>query len=69
MIPFVTADKKELELNRGDSIYIKGIREAVASGVEKVSAKLYSNCKVTDIELLLEGLSKDQRDILFGRLF
>jgi aconitate hydratase len=67
MLPFITEDAEKLALQNGDKIYIKGIRAAVISGAESVSAVLYRISGKKDIiTLKLPNLSKDDRDIILA---
>ncbi len=64
MIPFTT--KNELFFERGSVLYIEGIKQALKNLDEKVNAKVYSNGKVTEIDLYLTGISESERDILLS---
>lgn len=62
MLPFTY--RGELRVEKGDYIFVPGVREAVVSGKEKVDAYVI-NCEKTEkIELLLENLSAGEREIL-----
>jgi len=62
MVPFVT--KNELHFERGAAIYVEGIKKAIENLDEKITAKLYSNGRVSEIDLFLPGLSNSEKDIL-----
>ncbi|MBN2879662.1 MAG: hydratase [Clostridia bacterium] len=62
MIPFTV--KKELQLERGDMIYLEGIRKAIQNLDKSIIGKLYSNGKVSEIELYLKDITEPERDIL-----
>ncbi len=64
MIPFTT--EKELFFERGSVLYIQGIKKAIENLDEKVTAKLYTNGKVSEIVLYLSGISDDEKDILLS---
>ena len=64
MIPFIT--KQELNFKRGTVIYIAGIKKAIENLDDKVSAKVYSNGKISDIDLHLTGLSESEKEILLS---
>jgi aconitate hydratase len=66
MLPFTLPEGADAEFNVGDWLYVPGIRSAVTEGRERISAKLVSNGKVTDIPLCLAGLSLEERDILLA---
>ena len=62
MLPFTY--KGELKIEKGDYIFITGIRDIVSSGLEKVDAFVINESKCEKIELLLENLSEGERKIL-----
>ncbi len=62
MLPFTY--KGELSVEKGDYIFVPGVREAVVSGKEKVEAYVINCDKTEKIELLLENLSAGEREIL-----
>ncbi len=62
MLPFTY--KGELKVEKGDYVFITGIRDIVASGAEKVEAFVINESKCEKIELLLENLSEGERKIL-----
>lgn len=64
MVPFVT--KEELHFERGAAIYVEGIKKAIENLDEKVTAKIYSNGSVSEIDLYLSGLSDSEKDILLS---
>jgi Aconitase A len=66
MLPFTIDSSQDINFKNRDYIVIKGIKEAVASGKEEISAKLVSNNKKRDIKLELNGLSKEERDTILS---
>ncbi len=62
MLPFTY--KGELRVEKGDYIFISGVREAVVSGKESLDAYVINCDKTEKIELLLENLSTGEREIL-----
>lgn len=66
MLPFIIDSSQDINFENGDYIVIRGIKEVVASGEEEISAKLVSNNKKKDIKLKLNGLSKEERDIILS---
>ena len=64
MIPFVS--KEEPHNERGTVIYIEGIKNAIQNLDDKVTAKMYNDGNVSDIDLYLTGLSESERDILLS---
>ncbi|MDA8226273.1 MAG: hydratase, partial [Desulfitobacterium hafniense] len=66
MLPF-TIDKEEVQkLAVEDYIYIPGIRQSVIDRAEKVQAFAINKNGKTTLHLKLEGLSKDDRDIILA---
>jgi aconitate hydratase len=57
---------EHVEFNVGDRIFIKGIRKAVEDGSEQVNAKVYGIDGVRDINLCLNDLSDNEREILLS---
>ena len=64
MIPFIS--KNELQLERGDMIYLEGIRKAIQNLDQSIKGKLYSNGNVSEIELYLADITEPERDILLS---
>ncbi|MBQ2252056.1 MAG: hydratase, partial [Clostridia bacterium] len=62
MLPFTY--KGELKVEKGDYIFVPGVREAVVSGKESLDAYVINCGKTEKIELLLENLSAGEREIL-----
>ncbi len=66
MIPF-TIDKDDVEkLAIEDYIYVPGIRQSVIEGAEKIQAFVINQKGKTSLNLKLEGLSKDDREIILA---
>ncbi|HHT93301.1 MAG TPA: hydratase, partial [Clostridiaceae bacterium] len=66
ILPFTTLNGEHVEFNVGDRIFIKGIRKAVEDGSEQVNAKVYGIDGVRDINLCLNDLSDNEREILLS---
>ena len=63
MLPFTT---KKIDLKVGDYLYIPNIADAVATGEERVVAKVISGGKTHDIALELGALTAEERSILLA---
>ncbi len=63
MLPFTT---KKIDLKVGDYLYIPNIADAVATGEERVVAKVISGGKTHDIALELGTLTAEERRILLA---
>jgi aconitate hydratase len=66
MLPFTIAEDTPFDCESGDWLYVPGIRDAVKSGADSVTAKALRSGAVTDIALRLEGLTKEDREILLA---
>lgn len=66
MLPFTIDSSQDINFKNGDYIVINGIKEAVANGNKEISAKLVSSNKNREIKLQLNGLSKEERDIILS---
>lgn len=64
MVPFIT--KEELHFERGTAIYVEGIKKAIENLDEKITAKIFSNGNVSEVDLYLTGLSDSEKDILLS---
>ena len=64
IIPFTT--KTELFFERGSVLYIEGIKQAIKNLDEKITAKVYFNGKVYEVDLYLTGISDSEKDILLS---
>ena len=63
MLPFTCA---KIDLKVGDYLYVPNAAEAVASGEERVVAKVISGGKTRDVALELGTLTADERKILLA---
>ena len=63
MLPFTT---KKIDLKVGDYLYIPNVADAVATGEERVVAKVISGGKVHDIALATGSLTAEERKILLA---
>jgi aconitate hydratase len=66
MLPFTIDPQKGPEMALGDLIYIPGIGEAIRSGAERFPAYLIRGNDRTPMELKLEGLSREDREIILA---
>jgi aconitate hydratase len=66
MLPFTIGKDAAGSLAVDDLIFIPGIRRAVQNGIEKLPAFLIREGERTPLELRLEGLSREDRDIILA---
>jgi len=64
MLPFTVEKEKMAELSVDDLIYIPQIRAAISSGEKKIAAFLVRNGRRTPLELKMEDLSPEEREII-----
>ena len=64
IIPFTLDENKLHEFKTGDWVFVPGIRDAILSGKEEISATVISGDKTYNITLECKGLSEDERVIL-----
>ncbi len=62
MLPFVK--KSDIPAKVGDYLYFDGIRTALEKGESEIGAMLVSGNVLTPVTLYLEGLTKEDRDII-----
>jgi len=66
MLPFTVRKESAGEIAVDDLIYLPGIRRAVSSGAEDISAIVIHKGKRIPLDLKLEGLSRDDREIILA---
>ena len=66
MLPFTIAQEAVGDLAVDDLIFVPGIRQAVLDGTEKIPAFVIRKGKRKPLELTLEGLSREDRDIILA---
>lgn len=66
MVPFTVDEKDTSKFAIDDLLYIPGIRQSIENGDENVQAYLVNSTGKVAIELKLENLSKDDRDIILA---
>ena len=66
MLPFTIAPDTPFDYAPGDLIFLPGIRKAVEGGAEKIAAKVLRHGRSVDIELLLPGFTKEEREIVLA---
>ena len=66
MLPFIAEDVKDWNIQPGDRLYLPGIRAAVDSGAEEVSAVLIQNGVEKPVTLKLPGMTREERDIVLA---
>jgi len=64
IVPFTIDETTPFEYNVHDFVYVEGIRDAIANGVEDIPAKVISQGKAHDILLHVKGLTDDEKTIL-----
>ncbi|AJQ27131.1 hydratase [Pelosinus fermentans] len=66
LVPFTINESDKSKFAIDDYLYIPGIREAVKNGADRVQAYIINSGGKAPIELKLEGLSQDERDIILA---
>ena len=66
MLPFTMEKEKMADLAVDDLIHIPEIRPAILSGEEKIAAFIVREGNRTPLELKLEGLSPEDREIILA---
>ena len=66
MLPFITADPEQLNLQPGDKVYIPGIRALLEGDGESVEATVIRKGGSTSVTLSLPGLTREERDIILA---
>jgi aconitate hydratase len=66
LLPFVLDDAAASGIRTDDRIHIRGIRQALAAGLEEVPAVLHRDGKQTPIRLRLPAMSQDERQIILA---
>jgi aconitate hydratase len=66
MLPFTIGKEDMAGLAVGDLTYIPGIRRAIQSGAERIAAFVIHAGKRRPLELIMEGLSQEDRDIILA---
>ena len=65
LVPFTISPDTDFTLEVGDRIYVPGIREAILSGREEITAQaVHADGRVEPLRLLFQNLTPDERDIL-----
>lgn len=65
IVPFTISRDTPFDYSEGDYIFVPGIREAIVSGKTEIPAKVITkNGSVTDITLICEGLTDNEKLIL-----
>jgi aconitate hydratase len=66
MIPFTIDEAEKGKLSVDDLLYIPKIRKAIEDGAEKIQAFIINSQGKTSINLKLENVSKDDREIILA---
>ena len=65
IVPFTLPEGAEFPYEDGDWVYIRGINQAIADGVEDISAQVITaSGEIRDIQLKCAGLTPNERLIL-----
>ena len=64
IVPFTICESEPFDYSAGDWIYIPGVRAAIQSGSELISAKVISESGISDLTLECRGLSREEQAIL-----
>ncbi len=66
MLPFVLPADAPFELESGDMLFLPGIREIVAGGGERITAKVFRQGRAEEMELLLPGFTPEERAVVLA---
>jgi aconitate hydratase len=66
MLPFISDDLKQLNLQPGDQVYIPGIRSLLEGDGDRVEATVLRKQGKTSVTLRLPGLTAEERDIILA---
>ena len=66
MLPFTVTDIERFRIAPGDRLYIPGVRKALARGDERIPAVLLQSGTRVPMELKLENLSQEEREIILA---
>ena len=64
IIPFTLMPDTEFAYDVDDYVFIPGIRDAIANGIEEIPAKVIAKDGVHDITLCCKGLTAEEKEIL-----
>ena len=65
MLPFVF-EGEDVKLERGDVLYLQGIKKVLEDGSDAITAKVVSGDSVRELSLKLPDLTKGEREILLA---
>ena len=66
MLPFILDNAESYDIQPGDSIYIRGIRDYLLGDAEEIKAELYTENGNKTITLRTPGLTREERDIILS---
>ena len=66
MLPFISSDLEQLNLQPGDKVYIPGIRALLESDGDTIEATVLRDGGTTAVTLTLPGLTREERDIILA---
>lgn len=64
IVPFTIDKSTPFDYQPGDMVFVPNIRKAIADGKEEIDAKLITANGVSDIHLLFQNLTPEEREIL-----
>ena len=64
MLPFTVDHIASYNIKPGDRLYVPGVRQALQSGATKIDGVLLQDGKQVPIELKLENLTQEDREII-----
>ena len=64
IVPFTIAPETAFDYERGDFVFVPGIRKAILSGAEEIDAKVITKAGVKPLHLYFQNLTADEREIL-----
>ena len=66
MLPFILEDAASYGISPGDRLFLPGVRQVLASGLEEAPATLYQNGERRQLVLRLPAMTKGERDIILA---
>jgi len=66
MLPFILDNAASIGIGPGDRLFLPGIRQVLAAGLEEAPATLFQNGERRQITLCLPDLTKGERDIILA---
>jgi len=66
MLPFILDDAASFRIQSGDHLFLPGIRQVLAAGLESAPATLFQSGERHSIVLRLPGLTRSEREIILA---